>query len=136
MRRVYVLAVSLVLAALVVGSAYGSASSHSPTTGTSVVLFPEGSVLRITNFTALGSFTVPAPGALFVGAASVDHAVLLMAWSNTTPLPLCPDVDGYVGSQWTYSVHEPLAPGFYRFGPVCGGLANLTVTQDIALLID
>ena len=90
--------------------------------------------MRITNFSSLVSFSVAAPGARLVGGANVDHSVLLMAWTHGTPLPMCPDFLGYVGSPWKLSLDQSLAPGVYQYGPVCGGLANLTVTADIELV--
>lgn len=108
--------------------------SEHPNNAGELVLFPAGSVVRIVGFSPLSKFTVPPSGGRLVGTASVDHFVFLMAWTNGTPLPECADFLGYLGSNWTYSPEQTLAPGSYEFGPVCGGFANLSITDSIAVL--
>jgi len=128
-----VLALGLMAAVLVVPLVVIAApAAHTAQTRT--ILFPAGSVVHIVGFSPIVAFTVHAPGGQFIGAASVDHFVWLMPWTNGTPLPECPDVIGYIGTPWIYSPNEFLASGSYYFGPVCGGFANLTVSQDIEVV--
>lgn len=98
------------------------------------VIFPAGSVIHVTNFSALARFTVYAPGAQFVGAFHADHSMWIMAWTNGTPMPMCPIALGYVGSPMNASYNESLKPETYTLSEVCGGLGNLTVTQTIELV--
>lgn len=100
----------------------------------SQIIFPQGTVLRVTNFSALAQFTVSPPGAQFVGAFHADHFLWIMAWTNGTPMPMCPIAQGYVGSPMNASYNEKLTPETYTFSEVCGGLGNLTVTQTIELV--
>lgn len=98
------------------------------------VLFPAGTVLHIVNFSALARFTVDAPGAQLVGAFHADHSLWIMAWTNGTPMPMCPIAMGYVGSPMDTSYNESLKPETYTLSEVCGGFGNLTVTQSIELV--
>ncbi len=98
------------------------------------VLFPAGTVLHIVNFSALARFTVDAPGAQLVGAFHADHSLWIMAWTNGTPMPLCPIAVGYVGSPMNTTYNESLKPETWTLSEVCGGLGNLTVTQTIELV--
>lgn len=117
-----------------VGGAIASTPGSTIEPLASQILFPEGTVLRITNFSALARFTVSPPGAQFVGAFHADHSLWIMAWTNGTPMPMCPIAQGYVGSPMNASYDEKLIPETYTFSEVCGGLGNLTVTQTIELV--
>ncbi len=99
-----------------------------------VVIFPAGTVLQITDFSALASFTVYPPGAQLVGAFHADHFLWIMAWTNGTPMPMCPIAMGYVGPPMNASYNEGLKPETWTLSEVCGGLGNLTVTQTIELV--
>ncbi len=98
------------------------------------VIFPAGTVLHVTNFSALAQFTVDPPGAQLVGAFHADHSMWIMAWTNGTPMPMCPIALGYVGPPMNASYNESLKPETWTLSEVCGGLGNLTVTQTIELV--
>ncbi len=126
----------LLLAILATASATLAAPASQPLGSAAVtqVIFPVGTVLHVTNFSALARFTVQPPDAQFVGAFHADHQLWIMAWTNGTPMPLCPIYQGYVGGPMNASYNETLKPETYTFGEVCGGFGNLTVTSPIELV--
>ncbi len=130
----------LLAAAILTVSAAGLVSRAAPEqplaaeTLRTQVLFPAGTVLHVTNFSALARFTVDPPGAQLVGAFHADHFLWIMAWTNGTPMPMCPIAMGYVGSPMDTAYNESLKPETYTLSEVCGGLGNLTVTQTIELV--
>ncbi len=127
------IAVTLAMAAGLVSSSAAEPLLAAQTLGT-VVLFPAGTVIHVTNFSALARFTVDPPGAQLVGAFHADHSMWIMAWTNGTPMPMCPIAMGYVGSPMNASYNESLKPETWTLSEVCGGLGNLTVTQTIELV--
>ncbi len=138
--RAPILLAALFVAAILAFAAAGLVSPAAPeaplsvrTVGTQVI-FPEGTVLHITNFSALARLTVYPPGAQLVGAFHADHFLWIMAWTNGTPMPMCPIAMGYVGSPMDTSYNESLKPETYTLSEVCGGFGNLTVTQSIELV--
>ncbi len=136
--RAAILAVFLVLAlSIAAWVAVSSAASLGPSLGSPAdvqVIIPQGTVIHVTNFSALARFSVVAPGAQFVGALAMDHWMWIMAWTNGTPMPMCPIAEGYVGSPTNATYNESLKPATYTFSEVCGGLGNLTVTRAIELV--
>ncbi len=128
------IAVALLVATLATASLALAATPSPPETAQVQVIFPEGAVVHVTNFSALARFTVVPPGAQFVGAFHADHSMWIMAWTNGTPMPLCPIAQGYVGPPMNASYNETLQPETYTFSEVCGGLGNFTVTQAIELV--
>lgn len=130
----------LLVAATLASAAAGLLSHAAPEprlaarTLRTVVLFPAGTILRVTNFSALARFPVDPPGAQLVGAFHADHSLWIMAWTNGTPMPMCPIAMGYVGSPMDAAYNESLSPETYTLSEVCGGLGNLTVTQTIELV--
>ncbi len=139
MRDPQVLVGLVIVGILAVGSVglLSLASAQPPlieqTLGTQVI-FPAGTVLHVTNFSALARFTVDPPGAQLVGAFHADHSMWIMAWTNGTPMPMCPIALGYVGPPMNASYNESLKPETWTLSEVCGGLGNLTVTQTIELV--
>ncbi len=138
MRLPKVLAVLLVASTLALATGLvAQAALESPlptqTLGTQVI-FPAGTVIHVTNFSALARFTVDPPGAQLAGAFHADHSMWIMAWTNGTPMPMCPIALGYVGPPMNASYNESLKPETWTLSEVCGGLGNLTVTQTIELV--
>ncbi len=124
----------LLVAALAMASLALAAIPLRPETTQIQVIFPAGTVVHVSNFSALARFTVVPPGAQFVGAFHADHSMWIMAWTNGTPMPLCPIAQGYVGPPMNASYNETLKPETYTFSEVCGGLGNFTVTEAIELV--
>jgi hypothetical protein len=46
----------------------------------------------------------------------------------------CTVFNSYSGAPWSYSVNESLAPGQHDWGALCGGFANITITEPIEVL--
>ncbi len=124
---------SAAVAFMAVPSVAGSAGPAAQAAGVQI-LFPEGTVLQVRGFGPLTRFAVSPPDAQLVGAFHADHFLWIMAWTNGTPLPMCPIYEGYVGSPMNATYNESLKPETYTFGEVCGGWGNLTVTQTIELV--
>ena len=96
------------------------------------VIYPAGTVLRYPG-SPFARFSVPSSGGLLVGAALVDHSIGIGVFPvggyTSCGVPL-----GYLGPAWNYTLDYRLSPGAYVFGPVCGGFANLTVTDAIEVV--
>ena len=110
MRRIWIAVVLLFAACLATASLTLAAIPSRPGTAQTRVIFPEGTVVHVTDFSALARFTVVPPGAQFVGAFHADHWMWIMAWTNGTPMPLCPIAQGYVGPPMNASYNETLKP--------------------------
>jgi hypothetical protein len=80
------------------------------------------------------TFNVSAEGGVLRGVAEVDHTSVSVVVFPFGGLLECPTWPGYAGAPWVDSVNETLAPGEYVCGAICGGFANITVTQPIELL--
>ncbi len=127
------MAALLILAAGLLSGAASEPTASAQTVRT-VILFPAGTVLHVTDFSALARFNVDPPGAQLLGGFHADHWMWIMAWTNGTPMPMCPIARGYVGSPMNASYNESLKPETWTLSEVCGGFGNLTVTQTIELV--
>ncbi len=134
MRRLELSVVAGLVAVLVAASSLAFALPRAPPPGAPTVVIPAGTEIELRGFAPVANFTVAVPGGVFEGRAWLDHTVWLMAYSNSTPLPMCADLLGYAGNGSWYTPHEFLAPGFYQFGPVCGGFANVTVLDSLEVV--
>ncbi len=134
MRRLELLLAVGLACALAAGSTLALAVPPGSPPSSVTVVVPAGTVLELRGFAPFANFTVPAPGGVFEGKAWLDHFVWIMAYGNTTPLPMCADLLGWSGNGSFYSPDEVLAPGFYHLGPVCGGFANLTVLDSLKVV--
>lgn len=134
MPRLALLLAAGVVCALAAGSTLALSVPTGGPPSPAIVVVPAGTVVELRGFAPVANFTVPAPGGVFEGRVWVDHSVWLMAYSNTTPLPMCADLLGWAGNGSFYSPDVVLAPGFYHFGPVCGGFANLTVFDSLEVV--
>jgi len=97
------------------------------------LLYSAGTVLRVPGSTTV-SFTVPADGGVLVGAVAVDHGSVDLGVGPAGGLLSCPVWVGYSGPAWSYSIDVNLAPGQYVWGALCGGFANITITQPVEVL--
>jgi hypothetical protein len=129
-----VLAIGLALTAVLAGCALAWGATPIRPWSTEEVLYPAGTVLKVPGFT-VATFEISAYGGVLVGAAVVDHESI---WVEALPaggILVCPYFPGYEGTPWSYAINQTLTAGQeYVWGAVCGGFANITVTQPIELL--
>jgi hypothetical protein len=128
-----VLAIGLAIAAVVAALTLAWGAAPPPPLSVEQVVYPAGAVIRVPE-SPVATFEVPSGGGVLVGDAKVDHTALIMAAPAGEFLNCTAVFNYYYGAPWSYSVNESLAPGQYDWGALCGGFANITITQPIEVL--
>jgi len=134
-RLVVLLLVATAATILLVGPAVAWARVDAPYVG--ALVLPTGAVVHYPG-ASLIRFTVGSAGGTLVGSALVDHTSIGLGVEQVgvgTACGFIPTNWTYEGPAWNYTIDQHLGPGSYWFGDVCGGFANLTVTQSFEVWV-